>query len=97
MHPDITRALDAVNQAEKELELVSERIQRECKHERVLHADYKSHQILSGGLFMRRICLGCGLEEESKGFASGDYSFSKLKTNGFHKVVSHEELWMARI
>ena len=97
MHPDVRDAITDVETAEAALREILTCVRKTCRHEKVIHSNWRSSNW--GSAFKaRRLCLACGLEEEAKhsGFGESDIDFRYLKTNGFHKVVSSDELYKSR-
>lgn len=95
MHPEIKNAILEVDQAEIALRNVYDRIRPKCKHERIIHSNWRSSE-WGSSFKARRLCLVCGVEEAATGIGDEDYHFRVLKTNGWHKVVSSDELYQAR-
>lgn len=97
MHPAIREALDKVEKTTSEYREIMHREQERCLHQRVIHSEWAPSEF--GPLFKaRRLCLHCGLEEEAmgSGWGDGDHDFRKLKTDGFHRVVTQSDLYAAR-
>jgi hypothetical protein len=97
MNPTIQKAVKNLKDAEAALRLVLKVEQQACQHPQVIHAKWRSSEW--GSPFKaQRLCLCCGLEEDARhsGFGDSDSDFRRLKTKGFHKIVSHDELWRSR-
>lgn len=96
-HPDILVAVDQLKRAREEMRHVLLSIQKDCNHKKVIHVSWRT-SVLGSAFKARRLCLNCGLEEEAdhSGFGSGDCDFKYLKTEGYHKIVSSDELYKAR-
>jgi hypothetical protein len=97
MHATIKAAIEERERATAGLRCVLATAQAECSHGRVVQSPWRASDW--GSPFRaRRLCLDCGLEEEAKnsGWGDSDTDFKRLKTGGFHKVVSSEELYRSR-
>lgn len=97
MNPTIKKAVANLEAARGALRMVLKVEQKACEHPQIIHANWRSSEW--GSAFKaQRLCLACGLEEEAQGsgYGDSDWAFKRLKTNGFHKVVSHNELWSSR-
>jgi|GEM_PF-5913710 len=97
MNKPIQKAIQNLEAATAALKSVLAVEQANCAHERVIHSKWRSSDY--GPAFKaRRLCLNCGLEEEAKnsGWGDDDRDFNRLKTGGFHKIVSAEELYNSR-
>lgn len=97
MIPAIKAAADNLERACLEMKETLKREQKTCAHPQVIHANWRSSEW--GSAFKaQRLCLCCGLEEDAggSGWGDDDSSFRSLKTKGFHKIVSHNELWRSR-
>lgn len=93
----IKKAAADLKVATDNMRAVLKHAQKVCSHNRVIHSPWRASDW--GSAFKaRRLCLDCGLEEEAKNSGWGDHDsdFSRLKTRGFHKVVSSEELYRTR-
>lgn len=87
---NIQTAIANYAKAKVDLQFVLKMEQAVCTHAgTIIHLPWKGD-----GFFVaqkaRRLCLQCGLEELAKnsGWGDDDSDFDKLKTNGFHKVIS---------
>ena len=97
MLPRIKEAVIELSKAQQHMREVLAREQKACPHARVIHSNWRNSEWV--GMFKaRRLCLECGLEEESKnsGYGDSDADFRYLKTNGFHKIVSSDDLYRSR-
>jgi hypothetical protein len=97
MHPDIADAVQVVKASKSALREVLARVRKTCTHDRVIHSPWRSSDW--GSAFKARLlCLVCGLEEQAKnsGWGDNDSDFEHLKTNGFHKIVTSNDLYSAR-
>lgn len=94
----IANALEERDRAQERLEAVVYEVQEQCDHKFVLHSEWAVSDW--GSVHKaRRICLKCRLEEEAANSGWGDYDgdFAKLKTCGFHKTVSRDEIYNNRL
>jgi hypothetical protein len=97
MAPAIKDAVANLQAAKENLRALILAEQEKCKHPKVIHADWRGSEW--GSAFKaQRLCLCCGLEEDAQGsgFSDNDWAFPTLKTDGFHKKVTHNELWNSR-
>jgi hypothetical protein len=91
-------ALNKLEEARKNLVKILREEQKKCKHEKIIHSNWRSSEW--GSAFRaRRLCLACGMEEEARnsGWGNHDCDFPILKSNGFHKIVDADELYRARL
>jgi hypothetical protein len=97
MKPSIKKAADKLELARANMRQVLDDEQGLCDHKRVIHSKWRSSEWFNP-FKARRLCLDCGLEEEAKnsGWGDNDGDFRFLKTQGFHKEVSPDELYRAR-
>jgi hypothetical protein len=98
IHPDLKQAIRKLDAAAAQMKAVLLQVQASCKHEQVIHAPWQASDY--GAAFKaRRLCLQCGLEEEAQnsGWGHDDCDFRRLKTNGFHKVVSRDVIYQNRL
>lgn len=95
MKPAIKRAVATLTKAKENLKRVLAAEQKACSHEHVIHSDWRASEWV-GPFRARRLCLDCGLEEQASSLGNDDYYFRQLKTNGFHKVVSGDEIYRTR-
>jgi hypothetical protein len=95
--PAIKKAADELAASTANMKMVLAAEQKKCPHKRVIHSKWRSSEWV-GAFKARRLCLDCGLEEQARNTGWGDYDsdFHHLKTDGFHKVVSSDELYKAR-
>jgi hypothetical protein len=93
----IKKALANLKNAERKLKLAFKIEQKTCAHPRVVHANWR-HSDWGSAFKAQRLCLCCGLEEDARnsGWGNNDADFRRLKTKGFHKIVSHDDLWDSR-
>lgn len=97
MNPTIKNAAQKLKSASENMKKILHNEQRACAHKRVIHSAWRSSEYFSA-FKARRLCLDCGLEEEAmnSGWGDNDSDFKFLKTDGFHKVVSSDELYRSR-
>jgi hypothetical protein len=97
MLPRIQKAAIELSRVEENMRKVLAEEQNLCPHSKVIHSNWRSSEWVAP-FKARRLCIDCGLEEEAKNFGWGncDSDFNYLKTKGFHKIVSSDELYRSR-
>lgn len=88
--------LKETQKAVSQFKLFLKGIQENCPHKKVLQSNWRSGEFF-GPFYGHRICLDCGLEEKCSSAWDNDGGYVKLKTDGFHKEVSAEEIYKHRI